>query len=176
MHFKVPFLAALSFSLAAAAPHQSFPLTAPLITPRQAPTGNAVVTNACSFQIFLRSQTNTATGALQILNPGDAYLEGFQTPADGSGVSIIIARQDPATFGDRLQFEYSVSGTNVFYDLSIIDGDPFVAEGFVLFPGDASCPTLRCAPGDAACGGSSGAGQTKVCSANRNLQLNVCGQ
>ena len=175
MHFRTPFLAALSLSLAAAAPSQSLPAAAAL-SPRQAPSGDAIVVNACSFQIFVRSQTNTATGALQVLNPGDAYLEGFQTPADGSGVSVIVARQDPVTGGDRLQFEYSVSGANVFYDLSIIDGDPFVAEGFVLFPGDASCPTLRCAPGDGTCGGAYGAGQTKVCSANRNLQLNVCGQ
>ena len=91
-------------------------------------------------------------------------------------MSVIVARQDPNSGGDRLQFEYSVSGANVFYDLSLVNGDPFEAQGFVLFPGDSSCPTLRCAPGDAACGGAYGAGQTKVCSADRNLQLNVCGQ
>ncbi|KAL4913083.1 hypothetical protein BDW62DRAFT_193346 [Aspergillus aurantiobrunneus] len=53
-----------------------------------------------------------------------------------------------------LQFEYTASDNNVFWDLSCIDLDsssPFIKSGFSATPDDSSCSSVTCEAGDENC-------------------------
>ncbi|MCJ1331531.1 hypothetical protein MMC10_008222 [Thelotrema lepadinum] len=178
MQFKSSFLAALVASVAAAAPAPSLQLdhSNPIpgtveLTPRQG-VGSVFVVNECSFTVFVRSQTNTGTGALSTLSPGGTYAQKFQMPASG-GTAILVARSDPSTFPSRLTVEYSISGSTIFYDVSLVNGNPFQAQGFDLSPRNVpGCADINCPANVANCNGSGS--QTKTCSEAANLQLNLC--
>ena len=184
MQFKNTFLAALMAALAAAAPtpypqpKYNASLSGSMGLVSRQGIGSALVNNGCGFTVFVRSQSNTATSGLSTLQPGGVYIERFQMPATG-GISIIIARSDPATFPpDRLNFEYALSGPTVFYDISLLQGNPFRDEGFELSPRNVpGCESINCSADQEDCLAmplEPPSSPFKSCSEAANLQLNLC--
>lgn len=137
--------------------------------------GSAIVENRCDFPVYLWSVTDTV-GPMQTLEAGDgSYSESYRTNADGGGVSIKISRdqtQDTIT-----QFEYTLTST-LWYDVSNINGYPFMDGGLTLVPSENGCPNVLCAAGVAACSDAynipSDNFATSACSTEANTVLVLC--
>ena len=182
MQFKSTFLAACLASFAAAVPapapapaslYQDSPLSSRTLDleSRQG-IGSTFVVNMCGFNVFVRTRTNTGTGPLSTLKPGDTYADKFQMPASG-GTETLVALSDPSTASSSLIVEYSISGSTIFYDVSLVDGNPFQSEGFQLSPRNVpGCVNIDCPANSANCNGAGS--QTHSCSDAANLQLNLC--
>ncbi|MCJ1442250.1 MAG: hypothetical protein MMC23_002743 [Stictis urceolatum] len=103
---------------------------------------SAHVVNHCDFPVWLWSM-GEVTGSRVHLNPGKSYHEPYHTSST-IGTSIKISRVDNLFEGKPVeQLEYTVADRKVFYDLSLINGDLFAAEGVELVPSDHSCPTVN---------------------------------
>ena len=152
---------AILASLATAAPA---PLSSPdndIVLPpgviEQAPAGgaaigSAIVTNNCGFSVLLRS-VDDSVGPEVTIAPGGTYSEQFHTSGNGGGISIKVDQNgDPASSGDIAQFEYTLADNLVYYDLSLINGDPFQAERQAVTPADGSCHQVVCDAGENPCG------------------------
>ena len=117
------------------------------------------------------------TGPITAVDPGTSYSEGYRTTTSGGGVSIKISRNaDGST--PLTQLEYALSGGEVFYDVSIVDGSAFAAEGFSLVASDASCASVSCGPNESSCTAAynqpGGDQATESCSEGASLTFNAC--
>ncbi|PCG90325.1 Hypothetical protein PENO1_099720 [Penicillium occitanis (nom. inval.)] len=80
------------------------------------------------------------------------YTESWRTNPNGGGISIKMAMKPEQV--DVLQYEYTLQGDTIFWDLSIIDmgtSSQFTKVGFAVTSNDSGCPSATCAPGDTAC-------------------------
>lgn len=137
--------------------------------------GSAVVHNKCECDIYLWSIANSADVTMETLTAGNAsYSETYRTNPDGGGISIKIAKLD--TQSTITQFEYTVSGETIFYDVSNINGYPFQAEGLALNPSVESCPSVTC-PAGTDCSEAYNLPddvRTKGCSSEADLVMVIC--
>ena len=111
-----------------------------------ATVGSAVVSNRCNFNVFLRS-VGSSVGPEVTIAPGKTYSEQFHLSGSGSGISIKVDKSGDPTgsgAGNIAQFEYTLASNLVYYDLSLINGDPFVANRQAIVPADASCHQVVC--------------------------------
>ncbi|MCJ1328332.1 hypothetical protein MMC10_005008 [Thelotrema lepadinum] len=139
--------------------------------------GSAIVNNKCDFTIFIVSKINVGPGPQTTLEPGSAFEQTFQQPTDGSGIRLIVTKE--AGSSDRFQFEYTIAESVVFYDISLVNGDPFLSDGFSLGAFDESCGGVSCGIGDRSCNGYFGPnddpnGMVITCKASTSLALNLC--
>ncbi|MCJ1332757.1 hypothetical protein MMC10_009451 [Thelotrema lepadinum] len=188
MQFSTFALAAILAPLTLAAP-------APLAEPNQlalpagvteqpaaaaATVGNAVVKNNCGFTVYLRSVDNTV-GPLQTIKAGGSYSEQFHTSGNGGGISLKMDKTGDPTgsgSGNIEQFEYTLSGSTVYYDLSTINGNPFVAYHNAIVPSISTCHTITCNANENPCTASYYPGDpsnpTYACASSGNLVYNIC--
>lgn len=110
------------------------------------------IVNNLSHLLYLQSVSNVA-GPIQKLDAnGGRYYEDWQTNPDGGGISIKMAIQPDMS--DIIQFEYTVQGTVVYWDVSLINTkshSPFMDEGFAVIPDQRDCIPAICRPFDAHC-------------------------
>lgn len=108
--------------------------------------GTANVVNQCESDVYLWSVANSADVTMQTLASGNSsYTEEYRINPDGGGISIKLAKLDNQ---DHIsQFEYTVSGETIFYDMSNINGYPFIEEGLVLTGSLEVCPSVKCPAG-----------------------------
>ena len=80
---------------------------------------------------------------------GGTWSEQYQTP-EGSGVSIKINNGDQ---NNIVQFEYTIDPdmSMVFYDLSLVNGNPLRDFFQTIVPDDTTCPSITCQPGQVPC-------------------------
>ncbi|KAI4140524.1 MAG: hypothetical protein LQ340_007857, partial [Diploschistes diacapsis] len=146
--------------------------------PAGAVVGNAIVVNNCGFDINLRS-VGSVVGGEHTIGQGGSYSEQFHLSGSGAGISIKMDKSpaDPVSGGPIAQFEYTLAGSEVYYDLSLINGDPFSADLQVLRPAIASCPTVTCPANQVPCQEaytSPDQPATKACASSGNLVFSVC--
>lgn len=111
--------------------------------------GSAIIQNQCSFPVYLWSVSNVA-GPMQELAPnGGEYSEVYQNNPNGGGVSIKIASSEAAP--NVTQFEYTLEGADLWYDLSNINGYPFENWGVSVVPSDSKCNQVICPAGVTLC-------------------------
>ncbi|MCJ1327673.1 hypothetical protein MMC10_004345 [Thelotrema lepadinum] len=113
--------------------------------------GSATIINNCPFDVSLDRVTDVDTGEqLPVAANGGQWTEEYQTRADGGGISIKVNNGDP---GNIAQFEYTIDWDMglVFYDLSLINGDPFSTVYQGLIPDDQTCPQVQCQPDEQPC-------------------------
>ena len=124
--------------------------------------GNAVVKNSCGNAAYFWS-CGDSEGELVVIGPGSSHTEAYYTKSGGGGPSLKIASsyasgpklgQAPASIFDLpqpniTQFEYTVGSPGppahmVWYDISNINGYPFVNGGLKMTSSDGSvnvaCP------------------------------------
>ena len=124
--------------------------------------GNAIVKNSCADDAYLWSCGDTA-GQRKTVTAGSSYTEQYYTKSGGGGISLKIATkypngpkagQIPDIMNDQpapyiTQFEYTVGtagppAASVWYDISNINGYPFVQGGLSVISNDhkvnVSCP------------------------------------
>ena len=124
--------------------------------------GNAVVKNSCGDAAYFWS-CGDSEGPLVVIGPGSSHTEAYYTKSEGGGPSLKIASayasgpkigKAPASIYDLpqpniTQFEYTVGSPGppanmVWYDISNINGYPFVNGGLKMTSSDGSvnvaCP------------------------------------
>ena len=114
-----------------------------------ASAGNVIVQNQCNFDAYLWSVSNVA-GPMQTLaaNGGD-YTETYRSNPDGGGISMKLATNEAAS--NITQFEYTLETPTLWYDLSNINGYPFMAWGVSVVPSESTCNEVICPAGVALC-------------------------
>ncbi|KAI9830544.1 MAG: hypothetical protein M1819_005502 [Sarea resinae] len=141
--------------------------------------GTATVQNNCGYDVYVWSVADQADAPMTTLNSGNpSYSEAFRTNGNGGGISIKLSTQnDQSTV---TQFEYTLSSdeSNVYYDLSNINGNPFEQGGTSLTPSDSSCTSVSCAAGVSDCTGAYNQPDdnwaTQGCSSSTDLTLTLC--
>ena len=137
--------------------------------------GSAVLINNCGFDISLDRVTESGNDEHKSVPAGESWSEVYQ---DGGGISIKVNKGDPSNIA---QFEYTTKPdtSQVFYDLSLVNGDPFVAFYQALVPDDQSCSTVQCQPGEQPCAGAYNEpdqnGATHACGESSNVVYHLCG-
>ncbi|MCJ1432427.1 hypothetical protein MMC27_001783 [Xylographa pallens] len=115
-----------------------------------AQASSATVKNDCAFPVYLWSVGDSSSDMVTIEPYGTPYSEDYHTRADGGGIAIkmstIINSEEIVT-----QLEYTLTGNQLWYDVSNVNGFPFSADGLTLVPSDSSCREVTCPAGEGAC-------------------------
>ncbi|QGA12870.1 hypothetical protein EYB26_000515 [Talaromyces marneffei] len=114
-------------------------------------SGSVNIHNNMKDTIYYWSVSEDA-GSMKSLDPGASYTESWRTNPNRGGISIKMAMKPEQV--DVLQYEYTLQGDTIFWDLSLIDmgtSSEFTKVGFAVTSNDSGCPSATCAPGDTAC-------------------------
>ncbi|KAJ5594968.1 uncharacterized protein N7459_001176 [Penicillium hispanicum] len=140
------------------------------------PGGVEVVNNA-GQPIYLWS-VSQESGEMQTLDHGSQpWSHKWEINPDGGGISVKVAT-DPSGLS-VLQFEYTWTGSEVYWDMSSINlskDSVFVKKGFSVDTDSDSCIGISCAAGDAWCAESyqhSDDVDTHACDAETGFTLTV---
>ena len=89
--------------------------------------GNAVVKNACKYEIKMCNVPASGGGYEQIdkmIQPNETYTQQYTELSNGNGWAIKLS--DDESLDHILQYEYTVHGDGMlWYDLSQVDGNPW---------------------------------------------------
>lgn len=109
------------------------------------------VLNSCSETIYVTVSQGGGNGNAQPVSKGGSS----HFPLSGSDMNLKIGPQQDVFSGNIAQVEYSISGSSMSWDLSLINGNPFKAQGTSLVPSGSNlsgnCKAVHCAPGAATC-------------------------
>lgn len=114
-----------------------------------AQASSAIVDNQCGFPVYLWSVGDTSSEMITIESNGTPYSEEYQTRAEG-GISLKISTE----YEDQnivTQFEYTLDGASLWYDVSNVNGFPFSQDGLELIPAESSCRNVTCPAGEGTC-------------------------
>ncbi|KAL6721032.1 hypothetical protein ACLMJK_000132 [Lecanora helva] len=131
----------------------------------------AKVLNSCTFDIYYRLSDSTSQppNINTISANGGTFTEAFDT---NPGRSIQLSTdQNSLAAGQSMAFEYTVSGSTIYYDLSTVTGSPFASTPLQLSASDSSCPAVGLGP---AYQNPSGQGLVKTCNSQTDLTLLFC--
>ncbi|KAI9719340.1 MAG: hypothetical protein M1828_006241 [Chrysothrix sp. TS-e1954] len=143
-----------------------------LVAAALASAGNVEVSNNCTSPVYVQSNSATTPTTIQ---PGSVY----SMPATGTGVSVKVGVTPQLPH--PLLIAYTLSNGLVYYDLSTLNGNSFIPQGFHLRPSDTSCHTISCAPGANPCTDTYYPGQPSnhnpvyACQSGSNFVLTTCG-
>ena len=140
--------------------------------------GSATVINNCGSSVYYASVPAGQTAPMQEMrgSMSETYSD------EGNGISIKLATSNDLS-GPVTQFELTWANGAINYDLSNINGYPFVSGGMEVVPSmqnDASyptCVTVNCPAGESDCTAAYNNPDdtaTKVCDQNSNLVLTLC--
>ncbi|RAK99853.1 putative extracellular thaumatin domain protein [Aspergillus ibericus CBS 121593] len=151
MLFKTIFTAALA-TAATALPHN--------FHVRRNETSSAggvdIMNNMDSTTVYAWSVSDRVSNMHTLSAGGGSYSESWKTNDDGGGISIKLSTTESQS--DVLQFEYTQSGSTIFWDMSCINlgsDSAFTKYGFTVKPSEenSDCPTVTCAAGETECSG-----------------------
>ena len=100
--------------------------------------GSAHVINNCPFGVTLQPVRHGNANPAVHVAPNSTWAESFQPTT-----SVKIWTNDPS---HPAQFEYDVEASKVWYDLSLINGNPFGDKYQALIPAQANCGQVQCLP------------------------------
>lgn len=120
-----------------------------LAAARQVSAGSAIVHNQCPYPVYLWSISDVNSQMQTLSANGGQYSEAYQINPDGGGISMKFS--DDTTCQNITQFEYTVTGDSLWYDLSNIDGYPFAQYGVSVVSSDTSCRGVSCPAGTNLC-------------------------
>jgi hypothetical protein len=111
--------------------------------------GSAIIHNQCDFPVYLWSVSNTAGPMQELAANGGEYTEVYRNNPNGGGISMKIASDEAAS--EITQFEYTLEDADLWYDLSNINGYPFMEWGVTIIPSDDKCNEVICPAGIELC-------------------------
>lgn len=114
--------------------------------------GGVQIVNNLNSTVYLWSTAGDAGSKQTLKSGGGTYSEDWKTNDNGGGISIKMSTSQNED--SVLQFEYTTSGDDLYWDLSCIDLDStsaFVSAGFSATPDDSSCSSVSCSAGDSNC-------------------------
>lgn len=132
--------------------------------------GQAKVINNCNFDVSVWSVGANIAGPWRLTKNGGTYAETFVKDAvtGGKALKVTIPEDGLFTGAPQTDFAYNLDGTQVFYDLSDVFGDPF--SGHKLFvSGSKDCPSINWPTGV-----SPGGSQVKVCGSATDVTFVLC--
>ena len=115
--------------------------------------GNAAVAavhNNCGAPMYLWSVGDVMSERVEIPNKMTIYNETYRARSNLGGISIKISGSDTLS-SNQTQFEYTIASSNVWYDISNVDGNALSNVDYVLEPSDPDCPVVHCAAQDMKC-------------------------
>lgn len=121
------------------------------LAPSVMAVGTAYVVNNCGTEVYFASVAQNGADNMSPL-PSSGFAESYSQP--GVGVSIKLS---PESSGAVTQFEFTWANGDISYDISNINGNPFMSGGMSLTPsmagasGYPSCQTVSCPAGQATC-------------------------
>lgn len=141
-----------------------------LLAPLASAVGNAIVKNNCPYPVYLWS-VGSAVGPRQTIAAGKKYTEVLRHDPVSGGIAIKITKTANGLYDGSAQtnFAYTLDGSQIWYDLSDVFGDPFSGKGMAVDPSVASCPDI-CWPNGVSPSGS----QTHDCTSTSSITLTLC--
>lgn len=132
MHFTSLTIITLLLTLAHALPTTQAPPLRRSLTPRQA--GSLTVTNSCGTSFF--SSTDGGS-TFQTFSSGQSLNVPYST-------SVVKIDNDGAGDDAVLQIETADQDGRVYYDISIVNGEPSGLTSITLSSSDPSCGAMSC--------------------------------
>lgn len=144
--------------------------TVAALVPMASAVGNAIVKNNCAAPVYLWS-VGSSVGARQKIAPGKQYSEVLRHDPVSGGIALKITRGENGLYDGSPQtnFAYTLDGSQVWYDLSDVFGDPFSGKGLKVDPSLQSCSDI-CWAGGVSPGGS----QVHDCTSTSSITLTLC--
>lgn len=113
--------------------------------------GNAILSNRCDYDIWVSSVSGSHETACTRVAAGSSYNETLYP----SGTSLKISKTDSIKNGEQTQFEYTIAGGKIWYDISFVncaDGEsasncPGHAEGLSMRGSGSGCSAASCEAG-----------------------------
>ncbi|KAH6642547.1 hypothetical protein C7974DRAFT_430978 [Boeremia exigua] len=117
--------------------------------------GNAIVSNRCSYDIWLWSVDQGYSSGPIHIPARTKYSEPFRSACNGCGSSLKISKTNQLVGGQHTQFEYSIAGGDIWYDISFVDcakGEsandcPGHDKGLAMDSPEQECGKANCAAG-----------------------------
>lgn len=127
--------------------------TAPLNT--RASLGSAIINNNCAYDIWMWSVDQALASSAVKISAGSSHSEPARSSCEGCGTSMKISTTSSLSAGKQTQFEYSVAGNQIWYDISFVDcasgndasNCPGHKDGLSMRTSDSSCTAVNCAAG-----------------------------
>ena len=139
--------------------------------------GNANVVNNCGIPVYFASVAQSVHSDMSEL-PSSGYSEAYSLP--NVGVSIKLS---PNESGSVTQFEFTWADGSINYDISNINGNPFMEGGMALSPsmagadGYPTCQIVSCPAGVETCSAAYNMPddtRTMVCPDDSDLTMTLC--
>ncbi|KAJ5114211.1 hypothetical protein N7456_002745 [Penicillium angulare] len=132
--------------------------------------GHAIVKNNCAAPVYIWS-VGSSVGPKQTIAAGKSYSEVLRHDPVSGGIAIKITRTANGLYDGSPQtnFAYTLDGSQVWYDLSDVFGDPFSGKGLSVDPSVTTCPDI-CWPKGVSPSGS----QTHDCTSTSDVTLTLC--
>ncbi|KAJ8113527.1 hypothetical protein OPT61_g4359 [Boeremia exigua] len=117
--------------------------------------GNAVVSNRCTYDIWLWSVDQGHPSGPIHIPARTKYSEPLRSACNGCGTSLKISKTTQLIGGQHTQFEYSIADGNIWYDISFVDcakGEsasdcPGHDKGLAMDSPEKACRKAYCAAG-----------------------------
>jgi len=140
------------------------------LVPLASAVGKAVVKNNCKAPVYLWS-VGSSVGPRQTIAAGSSYSETLHHDPVSGGIALKITRTANGLYDGSPQtnFAYTLDGSQTWYDLSDVFGDPFSGKGLAVDPSVTSCPDI-CWSGGVSPGGS----QVHDCTSTSDITLTLC--
>ena len=147
------------------------------LAPTALSVGTARVVNNCGTEVYFASVAQSVNDAMSVL-PASGMSETYSLP--GVGISIKLAANES---GPVTQFEFTWQDGDIYYDISNINGNPFIEGGMELVPsmvGDSnypSCQSVSCPAGQQVCTAAYNTPdetKTLVCNQDSDLVMTLC--
>lgn len=106
-----------------------------------AASGQAWVLNDCETDYYLWS-VDSSVSAVQTVPAQEAYKAPIHD--EPAGVSLKVAGNPNGLYDGSpvTTFSYTVSGSQIYYNLADNDGDLFAGKKLVVHPSDQGCPSI----------------------------------
>ncbi|KAI1932593.1 hypothetical protein LOZ65_000582 [Ophidiomyces ophidiicola] len=132
--------------------------------------GSVIVENHCPFTVYLWS-VGGSIGPKNTLGSGAVYKEQFRRDPQSGGIAVKITTVNDGLFNGSPQtnFAYSLTDTQVFYDMSDVMGDPFKGYTLLAHPSKDGCGDIYWENGVPPAGS-----QVKSCVKSSDVTLTLC--
>ena len=141
--------------------------------------GVAIIENQCRFEVYAWSVANVTNATTNSLTPGiGGFAETFRTNPNGGGISLKIATTQNDSIITQFEYTYHTNESNVYYDISNVNGYPFAEWGIALNPSFTNCSSIVCTPEVLICSNVYNEPNddyaVKSCDTSSNLTLTLC--
>jgi hypothetical protein len=141
--------------------------------------GAVFIENRCEVAVNVWSVADVTNSTVNCLEPiiGN-FKETYRMNPNGGGISLKIGTTSTDSDITQLEYTYRKNSSNVYYDISNVNGYPFKERGLKLSPSTPNCSSISCDPGVAICpdiyNRPTDNFATKSCSVFANLTLTLC--